>query len=85
MYGVLYEVLIHYDHRRERCLQTWENKDEEGTDSSNNTDDITHVRPKHGDEKSDGDPDHSENHSAATLERMSDDSSAVPLDTQDQV
>lgn len=85
MHRVLYEVLIHYDHRRERCLQTRENEDEEGADSSNNTDDITHVRHKHGDEKSDGDPDHSENHSAATLKRMSDDSAAVPLDTQDQV
>lgn len=49
------------------CLPTRKDEDEEGTDSSNDTDDLAHVRNKHGDEKSDGDPDDSENDSAATL------------------
>lgn len=66
-------------------LHTRENKDEEGTDPSDDTDDFTHVGNVHGDEKSDSDPDHSENDSATTLESLGDDSSAVPLEAHHQV
>lgn len=66
-------------------LHTRENKDEEGTDPSDDTDDFTHVGNIHGDEKSDSDPDHSENDSATTLKTLGDDSSAIPLEAHHQV
>ena len=67
------------------CLHTRENKDEEGTDPSDDADDLTHVRDKHGNEQSDSDPDHSEDDSAAALKRVSDDALVVSLETQHQV
>lgn len=67
------------------CLHTRKNKNEKGADSSDDTDDLTHVGDKHGDDKSDGDPDHSENDSAATLKWMSDDPPTTSLNTQRQV
>lgn len=66
-------------------LPTRKNKDEEGADPSDDTDDLAHVGDVHGDEKSDSDPDHSENDSAATLKRFGDHSSAIPLEAQHQV
>lgn len=66
-------------------LHTRENKDEEGTDPSDDTDDFTHVGNIHGNEKSDRDPDHSENDSATTLKSLGDDSSAIPLEAHHQV
>jgi len=38
---------------------TRKDKDEECADSSNDADDVSHVGDKHGDEKGEGDPDHS--------------------------
>lgn len=66
-------------------LHTRENKDEEGTDPSDDTDDFTHVGNIHGDEKSDGDPDHGENDSATTLKSLGDDSPAIPPEAHHQV
>lgn len=66
-------------------LHTRENKDEEGADPSDDTDDFAHVGNIHGNEKSDSDPDHSENGSATTLKGLGDDSSAIPLETHHQV
>lgn len=66
-------------------LHTRENKDEEGADPSDDIDDFAHVGNVHGDEKSDSDPDHSENDSATALKRLSDDSSAIPSEAHHQV
>lgn len=66
-------------------LHTRENKDEEGTNPSDDADDFAHVGNIHGDEKGDGDPDHGENDSAATLKSLGDDSSAIPLEAHHQV
>lgn len=66
-------------------LTTREDEDEEGADSSNDTDDLTHVRHKHGGQHSDANPHHSESDSAAALKGMRDDSSPMSLKTQNQV
>lgn len=70
--------LIHF-------LFTRKDEDEKGADSSDDADDVRHVRDEHGDEKSEGDPGHRQKHSAATLERPSDDSPAMSLSSQHQV
>lgn len=66
-------------------LHTRENKNEEGTDPSDDADDFAHVGNVHGDEERDSDPDHSENDSASTLKSLGDDSCAVPLEAHHQV
>lgn len=67
------------------CFHTREDKNKEGADSSNDTDDISHVRDKHGDEQSGGDPGHSQENSAAALKGVCDESSTTPLSSQHQV
>lgn len=47
---------------------TRKNKDKEGADSSDHTNDITHVRNVDGDEKRHGDPQDGQKHSATALE-----------------
>lgn len=70
---------------RQELWTTRENEDEEGTDSTDDADDLTHVGYKHGSEHSDTNPDHSENDSAAALKGMRDDSSPMSFKTQNQV
>lgn len=64
---------------------TRKDKDEEGTDSSYDTDDLTHVGDEHGDEQGDGDPYYSQNHSAAVLKRVCHHAPFTPPHTQHQV
>ena len=64
---------------------TGEDEDEEGADPSDDPDDLTHVRNKHGDEESDGDPDHCKNHSALFLKGMCDHTVTPALNTLHQV
>lgn len=70
---------------RTKFLFTRKDEDEKGADSSDDADDVRHVGDKHGDEKGGGDPGHRQKHSAATLERPSDDSPAMSLNSQHQV
>lgn len=51
-------VNIHVKATVLKFLHTRKNEDEKGTDPSNDADDVGHVWHKHGDEKSEGDPDH---------------------------
>lgn len=74
-----------YFGEREELESTREDEDKEGADSSDDADDFTHVRHKHGGEHRDADPEHSEDDSAAALKGMSDDSSTISLKTQNQV
>lgn len=61
-------------HIKVNVAATRKYKDEEGTDSTDDADDVAHVRYKHGNDKREGDPGHRENNSTAILKRMSDDS-----------
>lgn len=68
-------------HIKVSAVATRKYKDEEGADSSNDADDVAHVGYKHGNEKREGDPGHSENSSTAILKRMSDDSPVMPANS----
>lgn len=75
-----------YTHTHTHTLfHTRKDKDEEGTDSSDNADDLTHVRDEHGDEEGDCDPDDSQNHSAAVLKWVCDPTVPTATNLQQQV
>lgn len=70
---------------RVKFAHTRKDKNEEGADSSNDADDVSHVRDKHGNEQSGCDPGHSQNNSAATLKGVCDKPSSTSLSSQHQV